>query len=66
MTDSYHTQGAAADRARTWKLTEERNAILNRIAVALEKISERLQFTVTEELEFDTGEGKGSGYDDAG
>ena len=40
--------------------------MLNRIAVALEKIAERLEITVVETLEFGTDEQKGSGYDDAG
>jgi len=66
MTDSYHSQGAASDRARTWKLTEESNHSLGRIATALEKIAEKFEITVVETLEFGTDDQKGSGYDDAG
>lgn len=66
MSDSYHTVGARQDRAHTWKLTEEGNRSLERIAAALEKIAERLEVTVVEELIFDSGEQESSGYDDAG
>ena len=39
MSDSYHTMGAAKDRARTWALKEREIKALERIATALEAIT---------------------------
>jgi hypothetical protein len=55
----FESQGFRQDRAHFM-------AVLERMTKAMEKIAEHLEVTVVEELVFDSGQEKGSGYDDAG
>ena len=55
----FESQGFRQDRAHFMRLLE-------RLTQAMEKIAEKLEVTVTETLEFNDTEEKGSGYDDAG